>query len=189
MIKATESFFCKQSRVPDLAGEKHVLVFLIVFCLRLRVQGNNKHHFPILDDRTKALPRMGKMEKEVAALQKKWQPLARGFFLSTAAGAAVLHPRQTQYPKTPPSTEPQFNQFSKPPMGPRPVRWLLQSQELGFIKPPNSKEKLRGRKNQEGESPQGSKVRSSDSHRLSSSFSSCSGSLSLFKTPSSVSSS
>lgn len=34
----------------------------------LSVQGNKHTHFPILEERTKALPRRDKMEKEVAAL-------------------------------------------------------------------------------------------------------------------------
>lgn len=36
--KSTERFLCKQSREPDFAWEKHVLVFLGLFCLRLCVQ-------------------------------------------------------------------------------------------------------------------------------------------------------
>lgn len=51
-----------------------------------------------------------------------------------------------QCPKTPPWTEPQFNQFLKPLMWPRPVSWLLQSQELWVTKPKKRKTCARTRR-------------------------------------------
>ena len=75
------------------------------------VQGNNKQDFPILADRTKALQRTSKKEKEVAAFQKKWQPPGGGWFSLSRPRGPTSSALAKQCPKTSPWAEPQFNQF------------------------------------------------------------------------------
>ena len=54
-----------------------------------------KKDFPILADRTKALQRTAKKEKEVSSTSEEMAASWRGVLHFPAAGAAVLRPRQT----------------------------------------------------------------------------------------------
>ena len=139
-------------------------------CVCSSVQGNNKQDFPILADRTKALQRTAKKEKEVAALQKKWQPPGGGGSPYPGRGGRRPPPPPNSVPRHHPGLNRSSTSF-KTTLWPGPVSWLLQSQELWFRKPPNSKEKLWGRKNQEGGGARGSKLRSPALHLPPSSFS------------------
>lgn len=89
------------------------------------VQGNNKEDFPILADRTKALQRTAKKEKEVSSTSEKTAASWRGVLPIPAAGAAVLRPRQTV------SQDPTLDRTAvQPVLWPGPVSWLLQKEQL-----------------------------------------------------------
>lgn len=132
----------------------------------LSVQGNKHTHFPILEERTKALPRRDKMEKEVAALQKKWQPLRRGYNSIRRRGGRhppLPGPRQTV------SQDTTLDGTAVQPV--LKTTHVAQACELAPTEPRalghEAKEKENLCKNQEeGGGPQGSKLWSSPSHRL-----------------------